>query len=96
MPTAELPRQVAILAGSVALLVVAAGASVSIGAHAIPPAEVWRALTDYAGTDEHLIVRDIRIPRTVIGICVGAALGTAGALIQALTRNPLAEPGILG
>jgi iron complex transport system permease protein len=41
-------------------------------------------------------VRDIRVPRTVLGIVVGAALGVAGALMQALTRNPLADPGLLG
>ena len=55
-----------------------------------------RAFTDYSGSTEHLIVRDIRGPRTLLAVCVGAALGTAGALVQTLTRNPLAEPGILG
>ncbi|UWP86981.1 iron ABC transporter permease [Dactylosporangium fulvum] len=94
--TTDPRRRVAILAGAVGLLLAAAVAGVSVGARHVPPAEVWRALVAYAGTDEHLIVRDIRLPRTVLGICVGAALGCAGALVQTLTRNPLAEPGLLG
>ncbi|MGI5271554.1 FecCD family ABC transporter permease [Nonomuraea sp. CA-218870] len=89
-------RRAAVLLAAFALLLVVAAASVSVGAQAIPPAEIWHAFTAYAGTDEHVIVRGIRVPRTVLGICVGAALGTAGTLVQTLTRNPLAEPGILG
>ncbi|MDA0635884.1 iron chelate uptake ABC transporter family permease subunit [Nonomuraea sp. MCN248] len=89
-------RRAAILLAALALLLVVAAASVSVGAQAIPPAEIWHAFTAYAGTEEHVIVRGIRVPRTVLGICVGAALGTAGTLVQTLTRNPLAEPGILG
>ena len=42
------------------------------------------------------MVRDMRLPRTALGLVAGAALGVAGALIQAMTRNPLADPGILG
>ncbi len=45
---------------------------------------------------DHVIVIEQRIPRTVLGIVVGAALGVAGALMQAMTRNPLADPGLLG
>jgi len=92
----DLPRRTAILAGSLLLFAALAGASVCVGAQAIAPAEVLRAFTDYTGSSEHLIVRDVRLPRTVLAVCVGAALGTAGALVQTLTRNPLAEPGILG
>ncbi|GAA2720891.1 FecCD family ABC transporter permease [Actinocorallia aurantiaca] len=94
--TTDLPRRVVILAGSLLLLVAMAVASVCVGAQAVAPAEVLRAFTDYSGSTEHLIVRDIRGPRTLLAVCVGAALGTAGALVQTLTRNPLAEPGILG
>ncbi|GAA0548207.1 FecCD family ABC transporter permease [Actinomadura livida] len=95
-PRPGLDRRVVLLAGAVLLLAVCAGASLAVGAGRTPPQEVWRALTGYAGTNEHVIVRDIRVPRTILAICVGAALGTAGTLIQTLTRNPLAEPGILG
>ncbi|MEV7908418.1 FecCD family ABC transporter permease [Streptomyces anulatus] len=92
----DLPRKTAYLALCVALLVVAAGAGVSVGTHTIAPAEVWRAFVDHTGSDDHMIIREIRVPRTVLGICVGAALGASGTLIQTLTRNPLAEPGLLG
>jgi iron complex transport system permease protein len=47
-------------------------------------------------SDDGIVVRTLRLPRTLIGLSVGAALGLAGALMQALTRNPLADPGILG
>ncbi|WP_336214964.1 FecCD family ABC transporter permease [Nonomuraea sp. LPB2021202275-12-8] len=85
-----------LLAASVVLLLAVAGASVCVGAQALPPAEVWRALAGSASGDEYLIVREVRVPRTILGVCVGAALGVAGTLVQTLTRNPLAEPGILG
>ena len=48
------------------------------------------------GTDESIIVHDLRIPRTVLGLIVGMALGVAGALMQGHTRNPFADPGLLG
>ncbi|MEV0612771.1 iron chelate uptake ABC transporter family permease subunit [Nonomuraea sp. NPDC050404] len=84
------------LVGLLVLLLVAVVASVCVGAQAIAPAEVWRALTGAPGGEAYLIVHDVRGPRTILAICVGAALGTAGTLVQTLTRNPLAEPGILG
>src|SRR3712207_1015668 len=83
------------LAGAV-VLVVAAALSLAVGARSIPLDRVWDALTGGAGGQETAIVRDLRLPRTLLGIAVGAALGLAGGLMQALTRNPLADPGILG
>jgi iron complex transport system permease protein len=47
-------------------------------------------------SQDHLIIRSLRVPRTIIGLMVGAALGLAGAVMQGVTRNPLADPGILG
>ncbi|WP_020673984.1 FecCD family ABC transporter permease [Amycolatopsis nigrescens] len=94
--TTDQRRRLGIFGASVGLLVLVAVASVCVGAHAIAPTEVWRAFFDYAGTDDHLTIRGIRVPRTVIAVCVGAALAVSGALIQTLTRNPLAEPGVLG
>ena len=55
-----------------------------------------RAFTDFDGSNEHLIVRSMRLPRTLIGLGVGAALAVAGGIMQAVTRNSLADPGILG
>ncbi|WP_239676799.1 FecCD family ABC transporter permease [Natronosporangium hydrolyticum] len=57
---------------------------------------VVQAFTDPAPTEAHIIIRELRAPRTLIGLGVGASLAVAGALMQALTRNPLADPGILG
>ena len=94
--TTDLVRRTAVLAGALVLLAAAACAGICVGAQAIAPGEVLRAFTDPSGSTEHLIVRDVRGPRTLLAVCVGAALGTAGALVQTLTRNPLAEPGVLG
>lgn len=70
--------------------------SVFIGAQAIPAERVWLALTDGCGGAECVIVLDARLPRTLAGLLAGLALGLSGALMQTLTRNPLADPGILG
>ncbi|MER6915051.1 iron chelate uptake ABC transporter family permease subunit [Streptomyces sp. NPDC000594] len=70
--------------------------SLAFGAKSIPVADVWQALTADDGSEDAFIVRDLRVPRAFLGLIVGAALGVSGALIQALTRNPLADPGILG
>jgi iron complex transport system permease protein len=72
-------------------------ASLSIGAKPIPLATVVQAFTGFDPTStDHLVVRELRLPRTIVGLLVGASLGVAGALMQAVTRNPLADPGILG
>lgn len=79
-----------------AALVVACAASIMLGTKPIPPGTVWQALTDPARIEDHIIVRSLRLPRTLLGLLVGLALGVAGSLIQAHTRNPLADPGLLG
>lgn len=80
-----------------ALLVAAVIASLAVGAKAIEPATVIDALTAFDEEDPlHLTVMELRFPRTVFAVLVGAALAVCGALIQAFTRNPLADPGILG
>lgn len=71
-------------------------ASIRFGAARIGTAEVIAAFTDYDGSEEDLIIRTLRVPRALIAALVGASLGVAGAIMQGLTRNPLAEPGILG
>lgn len=72
-------------------------ASMGIGARAIPPADVWAAITAFNPEQTaHRIIVDLRLPRTLVGMLVGAALGLAGAILQGATRNPLADPGILG
>jgi len=71
-------------------------ASIAVGSKDIPISTVLDALFAYDDSDDHAIIQALRVPRTLMGLTVGIALGMAGALIQALTRNPLADPGILG
>ncbi|KTC24951.1 MULTISPECIES: FecCD family ABC transporter permease [Pseudomonas] len=79
------------------LLVVAVLASLVVGSRSIGVAQVFEALSAYDRLDDqHLIVRELRVPRTLVAILAGLALGLAGAIMQAVTRNPLAEPGLLG
>jgi iron complex transport system permease protein len=84
------------LAVALVVLLALLVASLMIGSTAIAPSVVWDALFNPAATIDQFAIRDYRLPRTIMGVIVGAALGLSGALIQALTRNPLADPGILG
>src|SRR5829696_7254930 len=70
--------------------------SLAIGTKGIAPGDVVRVLLHDDGSDAAAVVRDVRVPRLLVGLAVGVALGLAGALMQALTRNPLADPGLLG
>ena len=90
-------RRVGWLLAALAVLAVLAVASVAVGARYIPPGRVLHVLLHRDPTSEDwIVVHHARIPRTLLGIAVGAALGLSGALMQALTRNPLADPGLLG
>ena len=80
------------LAGALAVLAVL---SVAVGSRAMNLPEVWSGLTDTA-SDAYPVVTQMLLPRTALGLTAGAALGLAGALMQAMTRNPLADPGLLG
>ncbi len=85
-----------LLAGAL-LLALAALASLALGSRPVPLAVTLDALQAVDPHDDrHLVVRELRLPRTLVALLAGAALGVAGALMQALTRNPLAEPGLLG
>lgn len=90
-------RRIAALILLAALAVVAVGASLAVGSRPVDPGTVWHALTggDVPAAD-HAAVVGLRLPRTVLGVLVGAGLAVAGGLMQALTRNPLADPGLLG
>nr|BFE53946.1 iron chelate uptake ABC transporter family permease subunit [Saccharothrix mutabilis subsp. capreolus] len=80
----------------VALLLAVCAASITFGARTIPLGAVWDALVRPNGTETDIIVWSLRVPRTVMGVLAGLALGAAGALMQGHTRNPLADPGLLG
>ncbi|MEH0582310.1 iron chelate uptake ABC transporter family permease subunit [Streptomyces sp. B21-108] len=87
-------RPVGLLA-AVAVLVLVAVASIAVGAKELSVAQVWHGVFEDSGTYADVVV-DERLARTVLGLLVGAALGLSGAVLQALTRNPLADPGLLG
>jgi iron complex transport system permease protein len=82
-------RRLVVLLVLVGLVAAAALASIAVGTRSLAPGEVWRALFDDDPTNEAaVIVQQLRVPRTVLGLIVGAALGMAGALMQGHTRNP--------
>lgn len=67
------------------------------GAVKVPTAEVWQSFTDFDKSNQlHQIIRNLRLPRLLGGILVGAALATSGTLMQGVTHNPLADAGLLG
>ena len=81
----------------VAVLLGLMAVSVFVGTRPMPPAETLQALTRFDPMrGDHLLVWQLRLPRVLLGAVVGAAMGLAAVLMQALTRNPLADPGILG
>ena len=82
--------------GLLLFLVLTTVLSLVIGAKSLPASVVLDALTDSCQSADCTIVLDARLPRTLAGLLAGGALGLAGALMQTLTRNPLADPGILG
>lgn len=89
-------RRLVMLLVLLGLLVVACVASLLIGWSWIAPDRVWDAFVHFNGSHDQLVIHDSRMQRTVVAALAGAALGLAGAIMQALTRNPLADPGLLG
>ena len=86
-----------LLIPALALLVVLAGvASLALGAVPLSPARIVAALAGHGDHVARVIVFDLRLPRAIIGLLVGAMLGLAGAVLQGYLRNPLAEPSVLG
>jgi len=77
-------------------LAVAVFASLVLGARTISPQQVLSALFAFDGSPSHVAVIEARLPRTVVAVAVGATLGVAGSLMQAVGRNDLADPTILG
>ncbi|MFJ9980770.1 FecCD family ABC transporter permease [Streptomyces cyaneofuscatus] len=88
-------RYAAGLTAGLVLLALAVAGGLAVGAQPVPPAEVLAALFDPDAPHASL-VREVRVPRTLLAVTAGAALGLAGAVMQGMTRNPLADPGILG
>ncbi len=82
--------------GLLLLLAIAIALSLLIGAKPLPPSVIIDAFSGSCQSADCTIVVDARLPRTLAGLLAGCALGLAGALMQTLTRNPLADPGLLG
>ncbi|MFD8692896.1 FecCD family ABC transporter permease [Streptomyces sp. NPDC059651] len=89
-------RRALATAAAVAALLVAVLLSLAVGARSIPPSEVFDALIHGGHSDAAEVIRNMRVPRTLIGLMVGASLALAGTVLQGITRNPIADPGILG
>ncbi|MBT2515336.1 iron ABC transporter permease [Arthrobacter sp. ISL-30] len=89
-------RQGLAFVAAVVVLILASGASLAVGARGLPLETIWQALTNFNPNDGNHAVVLARIPRTVLGLVAGGALGLAGAAMQGVARNPLADPGIMG
>ncbi|HEY9369280.1 MAG TPA: iron chelate uptake ABC transporter family permease subunit [Streptomyces sp.] len=81
---------------AVGVLLLVCVLSIVVGAKSVPLGDVWHGLFQNSGVGNDVVVHDVRVPRTLLGLLVGVALGLSGAVMQGLTRNPLAEPGLLG
>lgn len=88
--------QLAWLLAAVVVLAIVTSASLAIGARGLAAGSVWDALVRFDPANGNHAVVHARIPRTVLGLSAGGALGLAGAAMQGVTRNPLADPGIIG
>jgi iron complex transport system permease protein len=90
-----LDRRLLIPAAAIALAA-AVMIGIAVGPVSLDLATVWRSLLGRGEGTSNLIVRDIRLPRVLVGAMVGANLAVAGAILQGVTRNPLADPHVVG
>ncbi|RKS74787.1 iron complex transport system permease protein [Actinomadura pelletieri DSM 43383] len=88
-------RRAAGLIGASLFLLTACALSLAVGAKPLSLGEAWDGLF-HGDSSAYTIVHEMRLPRTLLGLLAGTALGLAGAVMQSLTRNPLADPGLLG
>jgi len=84
------------LIGALLVFIIMFGYSMIFGAADISIKDVWLALSSSSVNEQISIIRDIRLPREIAAVFVGAALSVSGAIMQGMTRNPLADPGLLG
>ena len=89
-------RSAALALVPVLLIALLLPTSLALGSRTLPLSDVWRGLLAHDSSVPSVIVWSMRMPRTLLAVAVGSSLAGAGALMQGLTRNPLAEPGILG
>lgn len=97
MQTLVRPQRSVLLGTAIALLLVGVVLSLALGVREVAFGQTWDALTHpVTGNVDHGVIRGQRVPRTIIALLAGLALGLAGVLSQGITRNPLADPGLLG
>ncbi|KWT56915.1 iron ABC transporter permease [Streptomyces albus subsp. albus] len=94
--TSLVRRRAAWTAGAVLVLLLTVLLSLAVGSRPFAPSEVFDALLYGGDGDAAQVVRFLRLPRTLTGLMVGAALALAGTAMQGITRNPIADPGVLG
>ncbi|WP_123041018.1 FecCD family ABC transporter permease [Cohnella candidum] len=95
--TDPLAAMLIVLIGGFLLLLFGIAVSISVGAVKISLDTVWQALVHFdPGQNQHLVVKDLRLPRALAGAVTGASFSVAGAVMQGMTRNPLADSGLLG
>jgi iron complex transport system permease protein len=90
------PKYIAGTIVGLAILLLCLISSITIGARDIPLDVILKSFTAFDNSFDSLVIQTLRLPRSLMAITVGAALAVSGALMQGLTRNPLAEAGILG
>lgn len=88
-------RMIGLSLGTV-ILIISICSSIVLGYTETPIKLAYAAFTNFNGSNEHIIIQSVRLPRALIATVVGGSLAIAGALMQALTKNPLASPGIFG
>lgn len=81
---------------SIFILIIGLILGISLGATQIGISEIWHSIFNYSEKLELVLVRDVRIPRALCVLFTGGILGVTGAMIQGVTRNPIAEPSLLG
>lgn len=96
MPTTTSSSRLWLMLGLLFLLLLTSALSLLIGAKSLPASAMLEALSGQCSNADCTIILDARLPRTLAGLLAGFGLGIAGALMQTLTRNPLADPGLLG
>jgi len=80
---------------SIFILIIGVFLAISLGVTNIGISEVWNSIFNYSETIEPMLIRDMRIPRALTVLLTGGILGVTGAMIQGVTRNPIAEPSLL-
>ncbi|ABR49892.1 transport system permease protein [Alkaliphilus metalliredigens QYMF] len=89
-------NKITFLVFSIFILIIGLFLAISLGVTHIGISEIWNSIFNYSETLELMLIRDVRIPRVLSVLFTGGILGITGAMIQGVTRNPIAEPSLLG